>query len=46
MRHLTFTDEAWANYSYWQPQDRRTPKRINDLIEAIKRDPFSGIGTP
>ena len=46
MRHLTFTDEAWDSYIYWQTQDRRTLKRINDLIEAAKRDPFIGIGKP
>lgn len=46
MRHLTFTNEAWASYIYWQTQDRKTLKRINDLIEAAQRDPFVGIGKP
>jgi toxin YoeB len=46
MRHLTFTDEAWDSYIYWQTQDKKTLKRINDLIEAAKRDPFVGIGKP
>jgi toxin YoeB len=27
-------------------QDKKTLKRINLLIEATRRDPFSGIGKP
>jgi toxin YoeB len=46
MRHLTFTNEAWDSYIYWQSQDKKTLKRINDLIEAAKKDPFAGIGKP
>jgi toxin YoeB len=43
---LIFAEEAWDDYLYWQAQDKRMVKRINELIEAIKRDPFSGIGKP
>ena len=46
MRNLKFTDEAWASYLYWQTQDKKTLKRINDLIQAAQRDPFAGIGKP
>ena len=46
MRSLKFTDEAWASYLYWQTQDKKTLKRINDLILAAQRDPFAGIGKP
>jgi toxin YoeB len=46
MRHLTFTDEAWESYIYWQTQDKKTLKRINGLIEAAKKEPFIGIGKP
>ena len=46
MRNLKFTDEAWASYLYWQTQDRKTLKRINDLIQAAQRDPFAGMGKP
>jgi len=45
-RKLGWTDEAWVDYVYWQTQDRKTLKRINRLIEDIKRDPFEGIGKP
>lgn len=45
-RKLAWTDEAWADYLYWQSQDRKTLKRINKLIEDTKRQPFEGIGKP
>ncbi len=46
MRSVKFTDESWHGYLYWQTQDRKTLKRINDLIKAAQREPFSGIGKP
>jgi toxin YoeB len=46
MRSLKFTDEAWESYLYWQTQDKKTLRRINDLIRAAQRDPFAGIGKP
>lgn len=45
-RKLAWTDEAWADYVYWQSQDRKTLKRINKLIKDSKRQPFEGIGKP
>ncbi|RWX50256.1 toxin YoeB [Candidatus Electrothrix marina] len=45
-RQLAWTDEAWKDYVYWQSQDKKTLKRINKLIDAVKRDPFRGIGKP
>ena len=46
MRILKFTDEGWDSYVYWQTQDRKTLKRINDLVKDVQRDPFAGIGKP
>ena len=43
---LVFAEEAWADYLYWQAQDKRMVKRINELIAATTREPFSGIGKP
>jgi toxin YoeB len=43
---LIFAEEAWDDYLYWQAQDKRLVKRINELIEATKREPFTGIGKP
>ncbi len=45
-RLLTWTDEASSSYLYWQTQDKKTLKRINNLIANIKRFPFEGIGKP
>ena len=46
-RKLSWTDEAWKDYIYWQTQDKKTLNRINKLIEDIKRDdPLAGIGKP
>lgn len=46
MRSIVFTPAAWADYVWWQGQDKKTLKRINSLIEAAARDPFAGIGKP
>lgn len=43
---LSWTREAWADYEYWQGQDRKTLKRINKLISDTMRSPFEGIGKP
>lgn len=46
MLNLKFTAEAWDSYVYWRTQDRKTLKRINDLLKDTQRSPFSGIGKP
>jgi len=45
-KKLVWTNEAWANYTYWQSQDRKTLKRIKKIIEDTKRTPFKGTGKP
>ena len=45
-RKLSWTDEAWKDYIYWQTQDKKTLKRINKLINNTMRQPFEGIGKP
>lgn len=45
-RLLSWTDEAWNDYLYWQTQDKKTLKRTNKLITDVKRSPFEGIGKP
>lgn len=45
-RLLVFSPNAWADYVYWQGQDKKTLKRINAIIEATAREPFTGIGKP
>ncbi|MCH9740311.1 MAG: Txe/YoeB family addiction module toxin [Epsilonproteobacteria bacterium] len=43
---LSFSDDAWDDYLYWQQNDKKTLKKINRLIKEIQRDPFEGIGEP
>lgn len=45
-RLLSWTDEAWRDYLYWQGQDRKTLRRINRLIGDAMRSPFTGLGKP
>jgi toxin YoeB len=46
-KKLAWTDEAWQDYIYWQTQDKKTLKRINRILDDIRRDdPFKGIGKP
>ena len=42
----SWDDEAWDDYLNWQIQDKKTLKRINNLLKDIDRQPFSGIGKP
>ncbi|MDD6562047.1 MAG: Txe/YoeB family addiction module toxin [Veillonellaceae bacterium] len=44
--HKIWFDEAWIDYIYWQTQDKKTLKRINNLIKDTERNPFEGIGKP
>ncbi|MCX5929891.1 Txe/YoeB family addiction module toxin [Synechococcus sp.] len=43
---LVWSPAAWEDYVYWQGQDRKQLRRINQLIQACMRDPFAGIGKP
>jgi toxin YoeB len=43
---VVFLDQAWEDYLYWQKQDKKVLKKINDLLKDIHRDPFKGIGSP
>lgn len=42
MSRILFTEHAWEEYIYWQTQDKRTLRRINQLLRDIQRDPFDG----
>lgn len=43
---LTWTPQAWADYLYWQTTDKRTVKRINELLRDALHEPFKGLGKP
>jgi toxin YoeB len=47
MNDLTFTTNGFSDYIYWQTQDKKTLKKINALLEDIKRNgALQGIGKP
>jgi toxin YoeB len=39
-------ETAWADYEYWQAQDKKTLRRVNVLIKDIERYGYSGLGKP
>lgn len=41
-----WADAAWEDYLYWQSQDKKTLKRINQLLKDIDRNGHKGIGKP
>ena len=47
MSEKIWSDDAWKDYLYWQMQDKKTLKRINQLIQDIERNGcMNGIGKP
>src|SRR5947209_13089374 len=45
-RQAVFTSRFRDDLRYWAVNDRRILLRLLDLIEAVIRDPFTGIGKP
>ena len=43
---ICFTEHAWNDYLFWQQNDPQKISRINELLKAITRDSFKGIGKP
>lgn len=43
---IVFSEQAWEDYQFWVVNDRKTLKRINQLIRDTARDPFRGVGKP
>ena len=43
---LIFSEHAWDDYLHWQKTDKKTMKRINNLIRDIQRNKYEGIGKP
>ena len=41
-----WSETAWNDYIYWQKQDKKTLKKINDLIKDIERNKYTGLGSP
>jgi toxin YoeB len=45
-REAVFQSEFREDLRYWVETDRKIAMRAFDLIEAVVRDPFTGIGKP
>jgi toxin YoeB len=45
-REAVFHPEFREDLRHWVETDRRTALRLLDLVEAVLRDPFGGIGKP
>lgn len=43
---LSWAENAWSDYLYWQQKGKKTLKRINTLIKDITREAFEGLGDP
>lgn len=45
-REAVFHPEFVNDLRLWVKQDRRIALRVMDLVEAVLREPFAGIGKP
>ncbi|MGH9398923.1 MAG: Txe/YoeB family addiction module toxin [Thermoanaerobaculia bacterium] len=45
-RSAVFHSEFLDDLRFWVKNDRRTALRALDIVEAVLRDPFEGIGRP
>lgn len=43
---LTWDDDAWEDYLWWQTADRAVLQRVNRLLRDIQRGGHEGIGKP
>ena len=45
-RQAVFQPEFREDLQYWVKTDRKSALRILELVEAVMKDPFAGIGKP
>lgn len=45
-KDVVFHPEFREDLKYWVSKNRKTTLRLLDLVEAVLRDPFQGIGKP
>jgi len=43
---VAFQGRGWEDYLYWQSHDKKTLKKVNQLIQDIDRNGYIGIGKP
>ena len=42
----SWTDEAWDDFEYWTKKEKKTLKRILQLLKDIDRNGYNGLGKP
>lgn len=42
----SWSDAAWEDFEYWMKEDRKTLKRILQLLKDIDRNGYEGLGKP
>ena len=45
-RNIVFVKRSWDDYLYWQTQDRKKLRKINQLLQDIDRNGLNSIGKP
>ena len=45
-REIIVDRDFLEDLTYWVSTDHKTARKILELVEAIRRDPFVGIGKP
>lgn len=43
---LSFHEQAWEDYLYWQQTDKQVLRKLNNLIRDALRHPMEGLGKP
>ena len=43
---ILFHEKAFDEYLYWQKNDKKILKRLNNIIKEIRRNPYEGLGKP
>lgn len=43
---ITFSKNAWEDYTSWLNEDKNILKKMNELIKDIQRTPFEDKGKP
>ena len=44
--NILWKEKAWLEYLYWQTQDKKTLRKINNLLKDIERNGYNCIGKP
>ncbi len=43
---IAWTESSWSDHLYWQQNDKKVLRRINDLVKDVKRHAETGKGKP